>query len=93
MNNSHMAIHFRPTIAFTSVLLSAFGIATTAFGDEPTRLPANAANQFGAVEASGLRWQHLSSRHGDLPAPGESTQQTGAVTADLFGFLTTEPNA
>jgi len=28
-------------------------------------------------------WLHLSSKTGDLPAPGLSTQQTGAVVADL----------
>jgi hypothetical protein len=32
---------------------------------------------------SRLNWNHLSSRHGDLPAPGESTEQTGAVVGDL----------
>ncbi len=41
------------------------------------------AAQFGRVEASGLRWLHLSSRHGDLPAPTTSRQQTAAVVADL----------
>ena len=30
-----------------------------------------------------VRWQHLSSATGDLPIPGESQQQTGAVIADL----------
>lgn len=43
----------------------------------------NGPDSFGLVQASGLRWQHLSSRHGDLPVPGESTQQTGALVADL----------
>jgi len=41
------------------------------------------ASQFGLVEASGLRWLHLSSRHGDLPVPTTSRQQTAAVVADL----------
>jgi hypothetical protein len=41
------------------------------------------ASQLGSVEASGLRWLHLSSRHGDLPAPTTSRQQTAAVVADL----------
>jgi arylsulfatase A-like enzyme len=41
------------------------------------------ADRFGPVEASGLRWLHLSSRHGDLPVPGDSRQQTAAVVADL----------
>jgi hypothetical protein len=30
-----------------------------------------------------LRWRHLSSKTGDLPVPGPSTQQTGAVVADF----------
>lgn len=34
-------------------------------------------------ERSGLRWTHLSSATGDLPLPGPSTEQTGAVVADL----------
>jgi hypothetical protein len=29
------------------------------------------------------RWKHLSSKTGDLPVPGESQQQTGAVVGDL----------
>src|SRR5690349_16349328 len=43
----------------------------------------NGAEAFGLVEASGLNWNHLSSRHGDLPVPGESTEQTGAVVGNL----------
>jgi hypothetical protein len=30
-----------------------------------------------------VTWQHLSSKTGDLPVPGPSTQQTGCVVADL----------
>jgi hypothetical protein len=30
-----------------------------------------------------IRWRHLSSKTGDLPAPGPSTEQTGAVVADF----------
>ncbi len=41
------------------------------------------ASRFGLVQASGLSWLHLSSKHGDLPVPGTSTQQTGALVADL----------
>ena len=41
------------------------------------------AEAFGPVEASGIRWLHLSSRHGDLPVPTTSQQQTAAVVADL----------
>jgi hypothetical protein len=33
--------------------------------------------------AGAVAWRLLSSRNGDLPVPGESTQQTGAITADL----------
>jgi hypothetical protein len=39
-----------------------------------------AALTCGAAE---LQWQHLSSRTGDLPVPGTSTEQTGALVADL----------
>ena len=35
------------------------------------------------MSSAELRWQHLSSKTGDLPVPGESTQQTGAIVADL----------
>lgn len=42
-----------------------------------------APEHFGAVEASGLRWLHLSSRNGDLPVPTTSTEQTAAVVVDL----------
>ena len=41
------------------------------------------AAAFGPVQAAGLAWQHLSSRCGNLPVPGVSTQQTAALTADL----------
>jgi hypothetical protein len=34
-------------------------------------------------QAQELRWRHLSSATGDLPLPGRSTQQTGAMMADL----------
>src|SRR6266704_2914912 len=33
--------------------------------------------------AADLEWRHLSSSTGDLPIPGRSTQQTGALIADL----------
>ena len=33
--------------------------------------------------AGDVQWQQLSSKRGDLPAPGPSTQQTGALVADL----------
>ena len=41
-----------------------------------------------AAEPAGpdrVRWQHLSSSRGELPVPGTSTQQTGALVADLDG--------
>lgn len=34
-------------------------------------------------QRSGLQWNHLSSKTGDLPVPGTSQQQTGALIADL----------
>lgn len=34
-------------------------------------------------ERSGLRWTHLSTATGDVAKPGSSTEQTGAVVADL----------
>jgi hypothetical protein len=40
---------------------------------------------FCSGQAAELRWQHLSSSTGDLPVPGPSTQQTGALVADLAG--------
>ena len=33
--------------------------------------------------AEGPQWKHLSSKNGDLPAPGTSTEQTGALVADF----------
>jgi len=36
-----------------------------------------------ALLGADIRWTHLSSKNGDLPLPGESAQQTGAITADL----------
>ena len=36
-------------------------------------------------QAEDLKWRHLSSATGDLPVPGRSTQQTGALVADLAG--------
>jgi hypothetical protein len=50
---------------------------------EDGRPQTNAADHFGLVEASGLKWTHLSSAHNDLPKPGVSTEQTGAIVADL----------
>ncbi len=36
-----------------------------------------------ASEAADPQWKHLSSSTGDLPVPGPSTQQTGAIVADF----------
>ena len=36
-----------------------------------------------ACDAAEPKWQHLSSSTGDLPVPGPSTEQTGALVADL----------
>jgi FG-GAP-like repeat len=38
-----------------------------------------------ATPADRVTWRHLSSATGDLPVPGTSTQQTGALVADLDG--------
>jgi hypothetical protein len=64
-------------------------LAPAGFAAGDPKPPANAAAQtgaadrFGTLEAAGLRWLHLSSRHGDLPVPTTSRQQTAAVVADL----------
>ena len=34
---------------------------------------------------SGLRWEYLSSNHGEIAIPGDSDQQTGVVVADFDG--------
>jgi len=36
-----------------------------------------------SLAAAEPKWSHLSSKNGELPTPGESTQQTGALVADL----------
>ena len=33
--------------------------------------------------AADIKWQHVTSKNGDLPVPGESTQQTGNLIADF----------
>lgn len=80
------------TVASSAILIAAVLVAPLAscgrVADDAKPRPAapvsvGSAEQFGAVEASGLRWLHLSSRHGDLPVPGTSRQQTAAVVADL----------
>jgi len=76
-----------PMIAVAMALLSPLASrATAADAPKPARdAPAQAGTPggFGAVEAAGLRWLHLSSRRGDLPVPTTSRQQTAAVVADL----------
>ena len=34
-------------------------------------------------QATDVKWQHATSKNGDLPVPGESTQQTGNLIVDL----------
>src|SRR6266540_328829 len=34
-------------------------------------------------QATDVNWQHATSKNGDLPVPGESTQQTGNLIVDL----------
>src|SRR5436309_8873878 len=63
----------RRTIGLAALLL-AWGMGSAA--------EENAAG-LGRVRGAGLQWEHLSSKAGDLPVPGESVQQTGAVVADL----------
>jgi hypothetical protein len=36
-----------------------------------------------SLHQSRIQWKHLSSANGDLPVPGESKEQTGAIVADL----------
>ena len=35
------------------------------------------------AQGADIQWQHLSSKNGDLSVPGESTEQTGSLIADL----------
>ena len=76
-------------ILATIVLTMAPALApqvTAADSPTPNRdAPAAAAtpSDFGSVEAAGMRWLHLSSRHGDLSIPSTSRQQTAALVADL----------
>jgi hypothetical protein len=74
-------------IAMTVALLSLLASEGVAAGELKPQAnaveQAGTADHFGAVEAAGLRWLHLSSRHGDLPVPTTSRQQTAAVVADL----------
>src|SRR5438445_13728582 len=35
-----------------------------------------------SLAAEEPKWSHLSSKNGELPTPGESTQQTGALVAE-----------
>ena len=37
------------------------------------------------AQAAEVKWTNLSSERGELPVPGESTQQTGNLVADLDG--------
>src|SRR4051812_18590005 len=82
MRRSEMGFFsFRRDLTFICIAVAA--VASSALAAEPP--PPNAADTFGLVEASGLHWRHLSSRNGDLPVPGISQQQTGAVVGDLAG--------
>ena len=75
----------RRRILLMIVALITLYAALALAADAPDRngSPADDAAAFGPVRAAGLNWLHLSSRHGDLPAPGPSTEQTGCVVADL----------
>ena len=39
----------------------------------------------GGAESAVPGWTHLSSKKGNLPAPGQSNQQTSALTFDVDG--------
>jgi hypothetical protein len=73
--------------AIAMALLTVFaskGLAADGGKQPPNAVAATGtADRFGPLEASGLRWLHLSSRHGDLPVPTTSRQQTAVVVADL----------
>ena len=76
-------------ISFLTAVISALSAASfslpclAATTEQPSTVQENGADHFGLVEASGLLWNHLSSAHGDFPAPGPSLQQTGAVVGEL----------
>ncbi len=74
-----------PVAAAMVLLMPLVSPAHAADAQKPPHASPHAATPggFGAVEAAGLRWLHLSSRHGDLPVPSTSRQQTAAVVADL----------
>ncbi len=84
-NRSTLTVPVAAAMAMTLLAL----LASQGFAADDTNSHSYAAaqpgtaGQFGLVEASGLRWLHLSSRHGDLPVPTTSHQQTAAVVADL----------
>ncbi len=85
ISRSPRVTQFAAAIAvILSTLLACAGIVADDIDPHPYAVaPSGSAAQFGTVEASGLRWLHLSSRHGDLPVPTTSRQQTAAVVADL----------
>jgi hypothetical protein len=70
-------------MALLSSLASPANAADTPKPQREAPPQAGTANRFGAIEAAGLRWLHFSSRHGDLPVPSTSRQQTAAMVADL----------
>jgi hypothetical protein len=76
-------VPFVMVMALLPPLASREAAAETPRPQRDTPAPSGGADRFGMVEASGLRWLHLSSRHGDLPVPTTSHQQTAAVIADL----------
>src|SRR5579864_9168627 len=56
------------------IVLISLGITVSVLAQEPSDR---------IEQRSGLGWIHLSSATGDLPLPGPSTEQTGALVADL----------
>ena len=87
MNTDRFSPMASAAIAIAIALLTLFASREVAAGEPKPRenapVQAGTADRFGPVEASDLRWLHLSSRHGDLPVPTTSRQQTAAVVADL----------
>jgi len=84
---SFVALSATVLLALCCELLSPWPHAPRAAAAAPEtsahEINADGSSHFGPVHAAGLNWLHLSSRHGDLPVPGTSTQQTGCIVADL----------
>ena len=67
-SSSTMPARFAALVALL-MLLASQGVADDLKSNPYDVAKLGLTAQFGMVEASGLRWLHLSSRHGDLPVP------------------------